>query len=110
MSHLKKIWAVLRVLFQRLGYIFAFVHEGMHWLAARVLGLKAKIVIKPKKYQAYCMVGTYYDWQVVFVALAPATLTPFIWLFDPMFALAWAAGCLLDFALVAKVIKSAFSQ
>lgn len=48
----------------------AYLHEGLHFLTARLLGVTAKIVVHPP--EAYVELGPSDMWQDLLITLAPA--------------------------------------
>jgi len=74
-----------------------FHHEIWHYLAARSLGLPARIDPGVTVYRASA------DWQRVVVLLAPAAvgLALLPW---PLWAAWWWAGCLGDFMDVGRIV------
>ncbi|MBX3046998.1 MAG: hypothetical protein KF698_08390 [Anaerolineales bacterium] len=50
----------------------ALLHESLHYLAARILGVEAELVVRPEERQAYIRVTAAKPWQDLFITLAPA--------------------------------------
>lgn len=89
-----------------IGAPWAGLHETMHYLAARALGLKAKIVLRPERALAYTQVLTEHAWQELAIGLAPAAFAvPVLWIGWGNFevtalVVAWWIGCAHDFVQV----------
>lgn len=50
----------------------AVLHEGLHYLTARIMGLEAEMVVRPEKREAITRVAVAKPWQDLVITLAPA--------------------------------------
>lgn len=76
----------------------SYFHEGLHFVAARSLGVKARIYINATKRIARCEIWPEHDWQDVLITLAPMighvlliVAIYFLWtaLFSPLQVIDW---------------------